>query len=153
MVVLGTHCIILVSNILHMATPSKKGSTSPKSKGANRVLESAIQREICDYLDSKKYFFWRSNNVPVFAMSNDGVRRFRSLPKFTPKGLPDILLVRYDGVLVGIEVKRPGAKLKPDQANFALKMIKAKAFYHVVRSLDELKERESRDWEIGNTEV
>lgn len=124
-----------------MAT-APKTKASGKAKGVNRVLESAIQREICDYLASWHYFFWRSNNVPVFAMSNDGVRRFRSLPKYTPKGLPDIMLVRKDGVLVGIEVKRPGEKLKPDQAAFGLKMIKWGAVYGIVHSLDEFKELE-----------
>lgn len=127
-------------------TPTEK--TASKTKRDNRALESVIQREVCDYLASRGYFFWRSNNVPVFALSNDGVRRFRSLPKYTPKGLPDIILVRHDGILVGIEIKRPGEKLKPDQAQFALKLIKDNARYHCVHSLEELKERETRDWDI-----
>lgn len=119
-----------------------------KTKRNSRVLESVIQREICDYLFERGYFFWRSNNVPVFAVSNDGVRRFRSLPKYTPKGLPDILLVNENGMLIGIEVKRPGEKLKPDQAKFALDLIKTNARYHCVHSLDELKERETKLFEI-----
>lgn len=83
-------------------------------KSSGKVTESDIQRGICDWLSVCGLFFWRSNNVPVFARSNDGVMRFRALPKFTPKGLPDILLLR-NGKLIGFEVKRPGAKLTDEQ--------------------------------------
>jgi hypothetical protein len=72
----------------------------------NIPLEKDIQRAICEYLHSKNYFFWRSNNVPVFGRSNDGQSRFRALPKFTPRGIPDILMV-HGGTLFGFEVKRP----------------------------------------------
>lgn len=72
--------------------------------------EVDIQREICDWLHGQMYadenlFFWRSNNIPVFAQSNDGKKRFRALPKHTPKGLPDIIVI-YKGHFIALEVKR-----------------------------------------------
>ena len=89
--------------------------------------ESVIVREVCDYLKERGIFFWRSNNIPVFG---------RSLPKYTPKGLPDIFAI-IRGHCIGIEVKRPtgedgdrerngrkvrGGKLSPFQAEFGTKL-------------------------------
>ena len=99
--------------------------------------ETEIQRTICDWLALRKVFFWRSNNVPVFGMSGSGVKRFRSLPKYTPRGMPDIMCV-IKGKFVGLEVKRPNAKLRPEQAQFGLKLIDHGGNYHTVHSLDEV---------------
>lgn len=103
--------------------------------------ESVIVREICDYLFEAGYFFWRSNNVPVFG---------RALPKFTPKGLPDIMMV-HNGVFVGFEVKRPADESKREkngrtiragtmsveQMDFGEKLRRAGGEYNVVRSKEE----------------
>lgn len=80
-------------------------------------LESEVLREVCEYLTKHGYFFWRSNNIPVFAMNNAGKMTFRSLPKYTPRGLPDIMLV-YNAQFIAIECKRIGAKLRPEQVEF-----------------------------------
>ena len=122
-----------------MEVNTVKKETTGKSKGASKPLESAIQREICDYLASRGYFFWRSNNIPVFGVNNAGQRRFRSLPKYTPKGIPDILLLS-SGKFIGIEVKREGMKLRPGQAEFGAKMVMNGGAYHIVHSLAEVKE-------------
>jgi hypothetical protein len=100
-------------------------------------LEKDIQRAICEYLEFKKYFFWRSNNIPVFGENNAGHRTFRALPKYTPRGLPDIILV-HKGKFVAIEVKRPSAKLRPEQEEFALRCITNGVEYWKVTSLGEL---------------
>lgn len=110
---------------------------SDKDKGRGKVLERDIQREICEWLRSQHIFFWRSNNVPVFSASNDGVRRFRSLPKDTPRGLPDIMIVEQ-GKFIGVEVKRPGMKLRPEQAEFGTKLVLAGGHYITAHSLSEL---------------
>lgn len=101
-------------------------------------LEKDIQREICDWLAFHSYFFWRSNNIPVFGRSNDGVRRFRALPKYTPRGLPDIMVI-FHGKFIAIEVKRAGAKLRPEQVDFCQRVIENKGEYITVHSLMELK--------------
>jgi len=108
--------------------------TQEKSK----VLEKDIQREICDYLHDNGYFFWRSNNIPVFGMNNGGKRTFRSLPKYTPRGLPDIICV-FKGKFIALEVKRPGALLRPEQEEFGVRCVLNGGLYHVVRSLEEVK--------------
>jgi len=103
-----------------------------------KPLEKDIQREICEYLSENNYFFWRSNNIPVFGMNNGGKKTFRSLPKFTPRGIPDIILL-HDGKFIGFEVKRPGEKLKPDQIIFKNNCDNARVDYFEVHSIDEVK--------------
>lgn len=100
-------------------------------------LEKDIQRTICEYLALKKYFFWRSNNIPVFGKNNAGEKRFRSLPKYTPRGLPDIIIV-HKGKFVAIEVKRPGALLRPEQKEFGIKCVLSGGLYKIVHSLEEV---------------
>ena len=103
----------------------------------DKVLEKDIQREICDWLWENGFFFWRSNNVPVFGRSNDGVKRFRALPKYTPKGLPDIIVI-HKGVFHGIEVKRPNCKLRPEQLEFSKKVSVNGGKYHLAFSLKDV---------------
>ena len=100
-------------------------------------LEKDIQRAICDYLALKNYFFWRSNNIPVFGKNNAGFKTFRSLPKYTPRGIPDIIIIRK-GEFIAVEVKRPKAKLRPEQAEFASKIVVHGGTYWVVHSLEEI---------------
>lgn len=100
-------------------------------------LESAIQRQICDWLFESSYFFWRSNNIPVFGISNDGQRRFRSLPKYTPRGLPDIFVL-VQGRIVALEVKRQGAKLRHEQEAFKVHFLENGGEYYVVHNVPEV---------------
>lgn len=104
-------------------------------------LEKDIMREICEWLETRKdLMFWRSNNVPVFGMggrNNDRAPRFRALPKYTPRGLPDICIIK-DGKFIALEVKREGAKLRPEQAEFGVKLCLHNASYFVAHSLYEV---------------
>lgn len=118
---------------------SEQNAERQQTKRVNKALESVISREICDWLELGDYFFWRSNNVPVFAMSNDGVRRFRALPKHTPRGLPDIIVI-HQGKFIALEVKRPGAKLRPEQGEFGVKCALRGGYYYVVHSLAEVRD-------------
>lgn len=101
-------------------------------------LEKVIQNEICEWLKKNDYFFWRSNNIPVFGRNNAGRKQFRSLPKYTPRGLPDIILI-VQGKFIALEVKRPGGKLRPEQAEFGHKCALNGAIYQMVDSLDGVK--------------
>jgi len=106
-----------------------------------RISEAVIQRQICDYLQSYGFFFWRSNNVPVMG---------RALPKYTPRGLPDIMVI-VNGLFVAFEVKRPTVdgmrekngrtlregKLSPEQADFGIRLEGNGGRYYCVRSADE----------------
>jgi hypothetical protein len=103
-----------------------------------KKLEKDIQNEICEWLDTNGFFFWRNNNVPVFQRDKYGAR-FRRLPKYTPRGLPDIFIVNL-GRLIALEVKVPEYwKFTDDQQNIKDKLIQNGAHYHLVTSLDEVK--------------
>lgn len=97
-------------------------------------LEKDIQNAICEYLTLKGHFFWRQNNIPVFGTNNAGHRTFRSLPKYTPKGIPDIIVVK-EGKFIAIEVKRQGAILTPEQVEFRRKVVEAGGDYYVCYSV------------------
>jgi hypothetical protein len=78
-------------------------------------MESEIQQAIGDYLTYRKVFFFRSNNIPPTYCDKAGNRQFRALPKYTMKGIPDIIAVRDGGQFIGIEVKGPKGKPSDDQ--------------------------------------
>lgn len=102
-----------------------------------RPLEKDIQREICDWLATIGVFFWRSNNLPAMGRPGaDGEMRFRALPKYTPRGIPDILILHH-GDFFGLEVKRPRAQIKPEQIEFGDKLKKNGGYYAIVYSLDD----------------
>jgi len=108
-----------------MDTPVKSGV---KSKGVNGArprlpLESEILRDICDELSQRGLFFWRSNNMPSLGRFGvDGKARFRAMPKHAAKGVADILCI-VDGRFIALEVKRPGAKLRPEQAEWGTRVV------------------------------
>lgn len=111
--------------------------TKTKKPKKEIPLEKVVQRSICDYLQAKGYFFWRSNNIPVFGRNNAGMKTFRSMPKHTPKGLPDIIMI-HRGEFIGLEVKREGAKLRPDQQKIGCQIVDNGGYYYVVHNLVEL---------------
>ncbi len=103
-----------------------------------KKLEKDIQREICEFLTEKKLFFWRQNNIPVFGRNNAGVMTFRAMNKYTPKGLPDIMILR-DGFFIGLEVKMDNTKkLSEDQIEMQRQFINNGAMYHKVSSVEEV---------------
>ena len=56
------------------------------------IRESDIQRAICDYRALRRVFFFRCNNQPIYDES-----LFRALlPKYTMKGIPDIIAIKRD---------------------------------------------------------
>lgn len=100
-------------------------------------LERDITSSICDFLELKKIFFWRSNNIPATARDRQGKMVFRRLPKYTPRGIPDIICIK-NGRFIGLEVKRENMKLRPEQAEFGIKCDLNGAIYRVVRSIDDV---------------
>ena len=101
------------------------------------MSESDILRAICDYLEIKHYFFWRANNTPVFDAKRG---QFRAFPKYAIKGLPDIQIITDGGFSVFLEVKQKGKYQSKDQKEFEKRCKEVGAEYHVVRSLDDMKE-------------
>jgi hypothetical protein len=97
----------------------------------NKQSESQIQSSICDYLELKRYFFFRLNNIPAFQKNEGGGITMRRLPKHTPRGLPDIIVVE-------LEVKSAIGKLSPEQVIIQNRVITSKGKYFVVRSIDDV---------------
>lgn len=105
------------------------------------ITETMIVREICDYLQSHGYFFWRENNIPAPG---------RGLPKYTPRGIADIIVV-IEGKIFALEVKRQasttvrekngrtlrGGDLRPEQADWGAKLALNGGKYQCVRSLED----------------
>jgi hypothetical protein len=105
-----------------------------QNKTIKKKLEKDIQREICDYLHEQGYFFWRQNNTPIFDRKFGG---FRAMTKYTPKGLPDILILK-NGKFIGLEVKVPDYwKFTDDQINMRENFHSHGGYYYLVTSLIE----------------
>lgn len=98
------------------------------------TAESDIVRAICDYLALKKNFFYRNNNLPTFDSSK---KVFRRMHKYTPKGLPDIVVIK-NGQYIGLEVKTRVGSTSPHQKAVAGLIRASGGIYEVVRSVDDV---------------
>ncbi len=100
------------------------------------ITESQIVSSICEYLHYKGYFFWRQNTTPIF---NQERRSYRAMPKYSKKGVPDIIII-IGGMFVGLEVKKPGQYLTPDQRLFKADLSRLGSCdrYYLVRSIDDV---------------
>lgn len=94
----------------------------------NKVLQSVGQ-----YLTLKKHFFFRVNNIPIKQGDH-----FRAMPKFSMKGVPDLILI-WNGQFIGLEVKDKAPQSK-DQKIFEGKCKEAGAEYYLIRNIEQLKE-------------
>lgn len=103
-------------------------------RNKNEPLEKETQRTICDWLAYHKYFFWRNNSKPIYDPIG---KKFRAMPKYTPKGLPDIIVL-HNGLFIGLEVKRSYAQLRPEQADFGLHCKQSGGLYYTVHNLKEV---------------
>jgi hypothetical protein len=106
--------------------------------------ESDIQNSICEYLEGRDRCFFRLNNIPAFNKGAGGKITMRRLPKYTPKGLPDIIVV-VGGLFYALEVKKPKTETSAktyqskDQKVFQARVEAHSGKYFVVRSLEDVK--------------
>ena len=101
------------------------------------MKETEIQGSIIDYLSYRRnLIFQRTNNIPVPKGSKNGKLIFRSLPKGSKKGWPDITLC-YRGRFVGLEVKRPNGSQSIDQKNVEKEIKASGGHYFLVTSVEE----------------
>ena len=107
------------------------------TQNTNKVKETDIQSSICEYLDIKRRCFFRLNNIPSFNRLEGGGFTMRRLPKFTPRGLPDIIVVA-GGSFIGLEVKSDIGKQSPDQKLFQKNVESHGGKYFVVRSIEDV---------------
>lgn len=80
--------------------------------------ENAVKAKIKGWLKAQKIFYWSNAAGP-----------------YSVHGIPDLMAVR-DGVLYGIEVKRPGGKPTPHQLRFIAAIRAAGGKAAVCDSLD-----------------
>lgn len=109
-------------------------STNKKEK------ESGVQNTICEYLELRGRCFFRLNNIPAFNKIAGGGITMRRLPKYTPKGLPDIIVIA-GGLFYALEVKKPAPNKtyqSKDQKIFEANVKKHGGRYYVVRSLEDV---------------
>jgi hypothetical protein len=101
--------------------------------------EGDIQTSICEYLELRQRCFFRVNNIPAFNRHEGGGFTMRKLPKFTPRGLPDIIVVK-GGLFYALEVKKSNPKTyqSKDQKEFEAEVKKHGGQYHVVRSIEDV---------------
>lgn len=98
-------------------------------------LEKDIQLACCQYLELKRHFFWRQNTTPTFDITK---KTFRAMPKFSLKGVPDIIVIGNGGQFIGIEIKRPGGKLREEQQSFKEMCQRVGAQYHTITDVSQL---------------
>lgn len=100
------------------------------------MKESEIQKQICEYLETKNVIFWRQNNAPVFD-SSKGV--FRKRGKWQAVGISDIIVV-LPNISLFIEVKTPTGKQSKDQQTFEKAVMSSGAcLYQIVTSALDVK--------------
>jgi len=95
------------------------------------MREADIQRQILQFMSL--------SGIPALRV-NSGRAWFghKRLVRFGDEGFPDILAWPGKGITMAIEVKRPGERLSPEQAEWAL-LLKTKGIHHMVaRSVDEV---------------
>jgi hypothetical protein len=101
------------------------------------MTESAIVASICAYLEARGHFFYRHNQIAVPIFNEGGARAFRRFPKYSRRGVPDIILVK-DGTYIGIECKTERGKISDDQTLFAQDLVDAGGKYFIVRSIEDV---------------
>ena len=99
--------------------------------------ESDVQNTICEYLQAKRRCFFRLNNIPAFNRGAGGGITMRRLPKFTPRGLPDIIVIRA-GMIYMLEVKNAKGKQSPEQKEIERWVKEHGGKYFVVRSIEDV---------------
>lgn len=105
--------------------------------------ETDIQNAILEYLWYNKIFAWRNNNTPVYDV---GGNRFRRMPKWSMKGVSDILGVLPDGKFLAIEVKRKGAYPSKEQKKFMQGITDSGGRAILARSIEDVRQSLVKDY-------
>ena len=98
-------------------------------------LEKDIQNACCEYLARKKHFFWRQNTTPIY---NRQLGMYRAMPKYSKKGIPDIILIDPIKKVMFLEVKRKSGKMSIEQISFRTRCYELGVPHHIITSVDDL---------------
>lgn len=91
--------------------------------------EKTISNALVSYLDARRMFYQRNNSGALLDRNGRPV-------KFGSPGSPDFLLC-IKGRFVGIEVKGPKGKQRPDQIEYEKRCFASGGIYYVARSIDQ----------------
>jgi hypothetical protein len=97
--------------------------------------EGKLQAEIIQYLQSKKIYAF---SVPNEAKGRSVVAQMQLIAMGLKSGVSDLVVV-LPGKVVFIEVKTPDGKQSPQQVKFEQRVKALGHDYHVVRSVDDVK--------------
>ena len=95
--------------------------------------ETAIQKQILDYLSYAGWFVWKNNNVGIYKKSTG------SYIPAQMKGIPDLTAIK-DGRVLMVEVKTPKGKLSEHQVKFQERYEEAGGIYIVARGYEDIKD-------------
>ena len=99
------------------------------------MAENDVLQMVCQYLRYRNRFFYRNNNIPVWDTQK---KLYRRASKWTPRGLPDIIVV-YLGQYIGLEIKGPYGVVSPEQQAIGDALWDAGARWYVVRDIEDVK--------------
>ena len=99
------------------------------------MKENEIQKQIIQYLEAKRYMYWRNYVGPILRGQN------KILSKNPLSGMPDILgVLNTHHRLFAIEVKTRKGKLHEKQHMWIERLTKAGALCLVARHVDDVRE-------------
>ena len=98
------------------------------------ATEQQIQKAISDYLKLKHYVIFKHRNVGIFKQDT---KKYIPLA-FGEKGIPDLIACAPGGRFWGIEVKRKGGRVSPDQTDFIARVRKNGGIAFVAYSIDDV---------------
>jgi hypothetical protein len=98
--------------------------------------EHAIQAAIIEYLRAVLPRTYRA--VAVANSPRSAIAGAKEKARGMAKGFPDMILIGPDGVCAFMEVKRPGGRLSPEQAEWGEWIVNGGGEYAVVRSVDDV---------------
>lgn len=109
------------------------------------MKETEIVKACLHYLKLKGVYAWRNNTVGIFSKKSGGyffhgLRGVADILGIVPQQCPCAL----QGVLLAIEVKKPGNRPTNDQSAFLGQIKERGGISMVVHSVDELKEELDR---------
>ncbi len=96
--------------------------------------ETYVLNSLCDYLQIRRVFFWRVNNIPVYMPKKNC---FRAMPKYSVKGVSDIIAV-HKGKAYFIEAKAPKQYQSKEQKEFQKNIELSGNVYILAKSVDDL---------------
>lgn len=101
------------------------------------LSEAQIERQICNYLSLRRYFFWKNTSSGYFDAAKKRFRKHSS--PYVRNGTPDIILIHM-GQFIGLEVKTSTGRQSDAQKSFQKDLESAGARYFLVRSIDQLQD-------------